>query len=95
MTMTITDDNEKIEKLIEEYQEYAKQNGFRLNPKREIVERVIKGLFENEKKYGARYCPCRRVTGNSEEDKKIICPCVYHRGEIEKLGHCLCGLFVR
>lgn len=83
------------EKIILEYAEYAKQNGFQLNPDKGVVERIAKGLLANEKKYGQRYCPCRRVAGNLEEDKSKICPCVYHREEIERLGHCLCGLFVK
>ena len=81
------------EKIILEYADYAKQNGFQLNPDKEVVERIVKGLMANEKKYGQRYCPCRRVEGILEEDKSKICPCIYHREEIEKLGHCLCGLF--
>jgi len=82
-------------KIIKEYQEYAQKNNFRLNPDRGVVEKIIRGLLEREKKLGARYCPCRRVTGKKEEDKKIICPCQFHRLEIEKEGHCLCGLFVK
>jgi len=82
-------------KITQESEEYAKQNGFWLNPNRGVVERIINGLIENEKKYGKRYCPCRRITGNREEDAKNICPCVYHRQEIEKEGHCLCGLFIK
>lgn len=79
--------------LIGEYLEYAGQKGFQLNPSQEIVKRLVKGLLENEKKYGQRYCPCRRVSGNPEEDKPKICPCAWHRQEIEKDGHCFCGLF--
>ena len=93
--MTTADNNSEIEKAIEEYDGYAKKNGFSLNPDRETVIRIIKGLFENEKKYGFQYCPCRRVTSNPEEDKRIICPCEFHLVEIEKDGHCLCGLFTK
>jgi len=89
------DNKKEIDRVIKEYEEYAKKNGFKLNPNREIVERLIKGLLENEKKYGARYCPCRRVIGNQDEDRPKICPCVWHRAEIEKKGHCFCGLFVK
>lgn len=85
----------EMESLIEKYQEYAKDSGFSLNPDKEAVERIVRGLLENEKKHGFQYCPCRRITGNLEEDKKNICPCIYHKDEIEKLGHCLCGLFVK
>ncbi len=89
------DNKKEIDRVIREYEEYAEKNGFKLNPNREIVERLIKGLLENEKKYGARYCPCRRVAGNQAEDKPKICPCAWHRSEIEKDGHCFCGLFVK
>lgn len=86
---------ENVKKIIEKYKEYAEKNGFKLNPDRKTVERVINGLLENEKKHGKRYCPCRRVTGNLEEDKLKICPCVWHKEEITKDGHCYCRLFVK
>jgi len=79
--------------LFKEYEDYAISRGFKLNHNREIAEKIIKGLLENEKKYGARYCPCRRITGNKEEDSKNICPCIYHIEELEKNGHCPCQLF--
>ena len=90
-----TKNSESIEEIIKSYQAYAEKNGFKLNPDRESVERLIKGMLENEKKYGAKYCPCRRITGNSEDDKPKICPCQWHREEIEKDGHCFCGLFYK
>lgn len=90
-----TVNNDKIEKAIQEYRDYVKERNFSLNSDSETVMRIIKGLLENEKKYGFRYCPCRRVTNNQEEDKKNICPCQFHIAEIEKYGHCLCNLFVK
>ncbi|MBU0476643.1 thioredoxin [Patescibacteria group bacterium] len=93
--MLIEDKNEEVVKLIKEYEEYAKENGFSLNPNRGVAEKIVNGLLEREKKFSGRYCPCRRITGNLEEDKKIICPCFWHREEIEKDGHCLCRLFVK
>lgn len=86
---------EKIEEIIQEYEKYAKENGFQLNPDRKIVESVVKALIEREEKFGKRYCPCRRITESKERDRKIICPCIYHREEIEREGHCLCNLFVK
>jgi len=86
---------EKINEIIKEYEKDTKEKGRRLNPDKKIVERIVKGLLENEKKYGKRYCPCRRIIGNLEEDSKKICPCFWHREEIKKNGHCLCGLFVK
>ncbi len=86
---------EKVDKMIEGYERYAKLSGFKLNPDRSIVKALCLGLLANEKRHGARYCPCRMVTGNNEEDKKIICPCVYHKDEIKEMGHCHCNLFVK
>ncbi|MDI6591569.1 MAG: thioredoxin [Patescibacteria group bacterium] len=84
---------EKVNEIIKNYEDYAQKNGWKLNPDRKLVERLVMGMLANEKKYGARYCVCRRITGNSEEDKKIICPCVYVQQEIKEQGHCFCGLF--
>jgi ferredoxin-thioredoxin reductase catalytic subunit len=86
---------DKIKKLIQEYEEYAKENGFRLNPDKNMTKNLIKSLIIRENKFGEKYCPCRRITGNKEEDKKIICPCIYHKEEIKKDGRCLCNLFVK
>ncbi|MFH1841454.1 MAG: ferredoxin-thioredoxin reductase catalytic domain-containing protein [Candidatus Nealsonbacteria bacterium] len=83
----------EIEELIKKYKAYAESKGFKLNSNEEILKRLMQGLLENEKRHGARYCPCRRITGNKEEDKAKICPCIWHLEEIEKEGHCLCGLF--
>ena len=40
-------------------------------------------------------CPCRIRSGDKEKDKAIICPCIYHRDEIAKDGHCHCQLYYR
>ena len=88
-------DDKKVENLTENYRKYAEVNGFKLNPDKKVIERLVNGLLENEKKYGARYCPCRRVAGNKEEDRPKICPCQWHREEIERDGHCFCGLFTK
>ena len=84
-----------MEELIKKYSEYAKNNGFQLNPDKKVVERIIDGLLKNEAKYGKKYCPCRRISGNKEEDSKKICPCFWHKDEIEKDGHCFCNLYVK
>jgi len=88
------ENQEKIEELIRNYQEYAQKNGFKLNPDKNVVEKLVAGLLANEAKDGAKYCPCRRITGNREEDNRKICPCQWHRKEIREHGSCFCGLFV-
>ncbi|MFH1457155.1 MAG: ferredoxin-thioredoxin reductase catalytic domain-containing protein [Patescibacteria group bacterium] len=84
-----------INAIIERYDNYAKSQGFSLNPDKTTVERVVRGLLANEKKHGKKYCPCRRISGDQEADAKNICPCNFHKDEIEKDGHCFCNLFVK
>jgi len=85
---------ERIEWLMKKYEEYAKENGFRINSNRKVAETIVRRLLENEEKFGFRYCPCRRTNGDPHEDRKIICPCVFHKDEIKKQGKCHCMLFV-
>jgi ferredoxin-thioredoxin reductase catalytic chain len=74
---------------------YAENQGFALNPDEKVVDMVIDGLIQNLEKNGAAYCPCRPLSGDKQEDKKNICPCVYHKYEIAKDGKCHCWLFVK
>lgn len=74
--------------------EFLGHSPYKLNPDTEIVGRVIKGLVMRTIKYGHAYCPCRLVMGDTEKDKNIICPCVYHAEEIKRNGECHCNLFV-
>jgi len=83
--------NEK--EILEYSRKYAQSQGFILNKDKKQLSYVIKGLKHNEDKHGFRFCPCRVVTGNFEEDRIIICPCIYHKQEIKDFGHCLCHLF--
>lgn len=73
---------------------YAKEKMIRLNPDRTIVDHILEGLLAREKQFGHRFCPCRRITGDPDEDERIICPCAYHLQEIKEDGHCKCLLFV-
>ncbi len=74
---------------------YARENGWVLNPDPDVLAAVTRGLARNEQRFGARYCPCRLRSGDKEKDRAIICPCVYHRDEIETEGNCHCRLYYR
>jgi len=84
-----------IENLRKECEQYAESQGYKLNPNEMITSGIIRGLLTRKENFGEIYCPCRKVAGNKEEDKKIICPCIYHKDEIAKDGHCFCNLFVK
>lgn len=49
MTMIMTNNDDKIEKTVREYEKYAKKNGFSLNPNRKAAEGIVKGLLGREK----------------------------------------------
>jgi ferredoxin-thioredoxin reductase catalytic chain len=87
------DVDEQAEKIKDWAKRYAEKKGIQLNPDEERVDEVVKGLAARQAKFGKRYCPCRIVTGDVEEDKKIICPCVYHEEEVREHGMCHCQLF--
>jgi len=84
-----------FENLKKECEQYALSQGYKLNPNEMITSGVIKGLLIRKENFGEIYCPCRKMSGDKEEDKKIVCPCIYHKDEIAKDGHCFCNLFVK
>ncbi|WP_321508703.1 ferredoxin-thioredoxin reductase catalytic domain-containing protein [uncultured Methanoregula sp.] len=74
-------------------EEYARKNGWVLNPDKTVLDTVIRGLARNEQRFGKRYCPCRLRSGEEEKDKAIVCPCINHKDEIVKDGYCHCQLY--
>jgi len=87
--------SQEFKDLLKKSQEYADKAGLKLNPNQKVVDGILRGLLRNKQFKGDIYCPCRVVTGNKEEDKKIVCPCIYHLQEIKDMGHCKCTLFVK
>lgn len=93
----------EFEELIQKYQEMAKayaeknKHFLKLNPDKQKVHEVVVGLARNKMDFGKPFCPCMvmRISGNPVEDKKRICPCYWHRKDIELDGECECGLFVK
>ncbi len=83
--------NEKA-KIVKFVKNYAEKSGYIVNPDPDDFEMIIDGLVANKMKYGRQYCPCRPVMGD-EEDRKKICPCYWHKLEIEEDGRCQCQLF--
>ncbi len=84
------------EKFLEALGKFTEKNEFQVNPDREKVNMLLEGIFNNEKNHGLKYCPCRLITKDFEEDLKLVCPCNFlaHDTYKEK-GECWCGLFVR
>jgi ferredoxin-thioredoxin reductase catalytic subunit len=82
--------------FLEAIEKFTENNAFQVNPDREKVNLLLKGIFNNEKNHGLKYCPCRLITKDFEEDLKLVCPCNFliHSTYKEK-GECWCGLFKR
>ncbi|HEY60090.1 MAG TPA: hypothetical protein G4N92_05340 [Anaerolineae bacterium] len=83
--------------LLDIMHKYAAQQDIQLNPHKPTLLREIDGLLENLQKFGYLYCPCRirDISGDLFRDKKISCPCAYHKRELEVSGFCKCELFIK
>ena len=90
-----------IEQLKLCWENFTKNNDFKLNPDKWQVDFIAKGVLENEKKYRLKLCPCRMRDGTRQMDLELICPCNFkiHQTWLEPksgmLPMCWCGLFVK
>ena len=85
---------EEIDKLYAHLDKDAKQGGYNLNPEKEFVRGLVKGLLVNEKRYGYQACPCRLAADDKITDLDIICPCYYRDADVTEFGACYCALYV-
>jgi ferredoxin-thioredoxin reductase catalytic subunit len=88
----MTEARARVERMVARYLARAR---YVLNPDPVTVEHVTVGLARNLLRHGRWYCPCREVTGDSERDRKNICPCPQHHNDIARDGVCECGIFAR
>jgi len=86
----------EINELIKIWGNFCKKREFKLNEDKSVVKMLAKGVLENEKRLGLKYCPCRITVGKKEEDYLLICPCNFLIQEKwVKNNQCWCSLFVR
>jgi ferredoxin-thioredoxin reductase catalytic subunit len=55
---------------------------------------LMEALLINKERYGYMVCPCRLPSGEKENDRDIICPCVYREPDVAEFGSCYCNLYV-
>ncbi len=84
----------ETEKLYEMLKKSQEPKGYFFNKDREMVIDLLDSLNINKKRYGYMGCPCRLASGNREDDKDIICPCVYRGPDVKEYGSCYCNLYV-
>ncbi len=84
-------DTKQLYEMLKKSQE---PKGYYFNTDKVRVFDLLKSLMINKDRYGYMACPCRLAAGDKENDKDIICPCVYRKPDVEEFGSCYCNLYV-
>ncbi len=82
------------EQLMQTLRKVQEPKGYCFNQDTEMVLALMDSLLINKKRYGYMVCPCRLAAGDRDQDKDIICPCVYREEDVRTYGSCFCGLYV-
>ncbi len=82
------------EQLLETLRKAQEPRGYFFNKDKEMVLALMESLLTNKDRYGYMVCPCRLASGERDQDKDIICPCVYREDDVRQYGSCFCGLYV-
>jgi ferredoxin-thioredoxin reductase catalytic subunit len=83
-----------VEKLYAMLEKTQTAQGYFFNADRERTMELLEALLKNKDRYGYMVCPCRLASGDRDNDKDIICPCVYRAPDVEEYGSCYCNLYV-
>lgn len=86
---------EDVQKLHEQLKKLQEPKGYFFNVDDTLTWPLLEQLLVTRAKYGYMACPCRFANGNREDDRDIICPCVYRAPDVEEYGACYCGLYVK
>ncbi|MBL0713929.1 MAG: ferredoxin:thioredoxin reductase [Desulfosarcina sp.] len=81
-------------KLFEMLKKAQEARGYFFNIDRERTFELLEALLENKARYGYMVCPCRLASGDRENDRDIICPCIYRTPDVAEYGSCYCNLYV-
>jgi ferredoxin-thioredoxin reductase catalytic subunit len=84
----------EVEELYEMLKKSQEARGYYFNIDKKRVFELLEALITNKERYGYMACPCRLASGNKENDRDIICPCVYREPDVEEYGSCYCNLYV-
>ncbi|MFZ5758188.1 MAG: ferredoxin-thioredoxin reductase catalytic domain-containing protein [Thermodesulfobacteriota bacterium] len=84
----------EVDKLHETLKKSQEPKGYFFNKEKEKTFDLLRGLMINKDRYGYMSCPCRLASGVREEDRDIICPCIYREPDVSQYGSCYCGLYV-
>jgi ferredoxin-thioredoxin reductase catalytic subunit len=82
------------QQLYEALKKVQEPKGYYFSNDKQRVFELLEALMVNKERYGYMACPCRLASGDRENDKDIICPCVYRVPDVEEYGSCYCNLYV-
>ncbi len=68
--------------------------GYHFNKDMDMTMPLLESLLTNKERMGYMACPCRLANGSFEDDRDIICPCVYREEDLKEYGACFCALYV-
>ncbi len=80
--------------LYERMKKVQEPKGYYFNNDRDRTLELLEALVENKERYGYMGCPCRLLSADRDNDKDVICPCVYSVPDIEEYGSCYFNLYV-
>lgn len=82
--------------LRELFWKFAEGQEYELNPDEDHLNKVLEGIYTNEKDTGLKFCPCQLRSGDLQKDLKLLCPCNFEVQETYKgQERCWCGLFTK
>jgi ferredoxin-thioredoxin reductase catalytic subunit len=82
------------QELYERMKKVQEPKGYYFNKDMDRVLELLEALILNKNRYGYMGCPCRLLSGDRDNDRDIICPCIYSVPDIEDYGSCYCNLYV-
>jgi len=83
-----------VQQLYDTLKRIQEAKGYFFSNDKERVFDLLEALLLNKERYGYMVCPCRLASGDKEQDKDIICPCVYREPDVKEYGSCYCNLYV-
>lgn len=82
------------QELYERMRKVQEPKGYYFNKDMERTLELLEALILNKERYGYMGCPCRLLSGDRNNDRDILCPCIYSVPDIEEYGSCYCNLYV-
>jgi ferredoxin-thioredoxin reductase catalytic subunit len=80
--------------LFENLKKIQEPKGYYFNEDMDMTMPLLESLLTNKERLGYMACPCRLANGELENDKDILCPCVYREEDVKEYGACYCALYV-